>query len=89
MVEEDGERWGATAFALGPEQLHLVRLVIEVCSWLCAETTGSQISALAGNPAWKCLSVAKGLGEGTAVDRKASCRDLVFLAEKKKKKRKG
>ena len=41
----------------------------------CAsKTIRNQVPALAGAPVWKCLPEAKGLGEGTAVDGKVTCK---------------
>lgn len=63
-----------------PKNLSEAQLVLSlrlVLGWTL-KTTGNQVPALAGAPAWKCLRKAKGLDEGTAVGRKATCEVLIL-----------
>lgn len=51
---------------------------LEACSWLYLEDHRNHIPALEGACAWKCPAEAKGLGKGTAVDRRATCKVITL-----------
>lgn len=77
LAEEDGRWWNLTAVAPRPGQ-DTLGLVTGACSWLCTEDHREPRPSSGRCPAWKCLSKAKSLGKGTAVDRKAICKVIIL-----------
>lgn len=62
-----------------PQGMSETHLVLSLTSILVCvlKTTRTQIQ-VEGASAWKCLPEAKVLGKAVVVDRKASCRDVIF-----------
>lgn len=85
MLHQPGLRWQRRMVCGGipvlmTQDLRKPRLVLSLKPVLgCVlKTTKNQVPAPAGAPAWKCLPEAKGLGKGTAVDKRAMCRVIIF-----------